>query len=148
MGSADTVETTAKGISSFRVGDTVVVETKVVEGERERLQSFQGVVIGKRGGGVNETFTVRRISHGEGVERIFPLCSPLITRIEVLKRGQVRRAKLYYLRQLKGKKGRIQEVREGGSKPAAVAEEGKKALGETVSGEEEQTPESGADASV
>ncbi len=148
MGSADTVETTAKGTPSFRVGDTVVVETKVVEGERERLQSFQGVVIGKRGGGVNETFTVRRISHGEGVERIFPLCSPLITKVEVLKKGHVRRAKLYYLRRLKGKKGRIQEVREGVSEPAAVAEEKKETRGETVSGEKEQAPESGADESV
>ena len=98
------------GICSFNVGDTVLVEVKVVEGDRERIQPFRGVVIRKKGRGVSETFTVRRVAHGEGVERIFPVQSPLIHKMEVLKRGEVRRAKLYYLRNVKGKKARIREA--------------------------------------
>ena len=98
------------GICSFNVGDTVLVEVKVVEGDRERVQPFRGVVIRKKGRGPGETFTVRRVAQGEGVERIFPVQSPLIHRMEVLKRGEVRRAKLYYLRNVKGKKARIREI--------------------------------------
>jgi large subunit ribosomal protein L19 len=119
------------------VGDTVVVETKIVEGDRERVQSFRGIVIRKRGRGVAETFTVRRVTHGEGVERIFPLQSPLVRKVEVLKRGRVRRAKLYYLRGLKGKKVRIKEAREKKVKGVVP--------GEGSSGEEQRPRESGAD---
>jgi len=93
----------------FNVGDTVRVHTRVVEGDKERIQVFSGVVIGKRGRGLNETFTVRRISYGEGVERIFPLYSPKIDKIEVDKKGIVRRARIYYLRNTVGKKSRIEE---------------------------------------
>ena len=92
-----------KDNAKFNVGDTVKVHTKVVEGEKERIQVFSGVVIGKRGRGLNETFTVRRISYGEGVERIFPLHSPRVDKIEVERRGAVRRAKLTYLRKRIGK---------------------------------------------
>ncbi|MCS7173901.1 MAG: 50S ribosomal protein L19 [Armatimonadetes bacterium] len=98
-------------IPEFAPGDTVRVHTRVREGGRERVQVFEGVVIARRGGGVRETFTVRRISHGVGVERIFPLHSPNIVRIEVVRRGQVRRAKLYYLREKVGKATRIKEKR-------------------------------------
>jgi large subunit ribosomal protein L19 len=99
-------------IPSFAPGDTVRVHVKVVEGSRERIQVFEGVVIRRKGTGLRETFTVRRVTYGVGVERIFPLHSPAIARIEVVKRGRVRRAKLYYLRQLKGKAARIREKRE------------------------------------
>ncbi|MEY2409577.1 MAG: large subunit ribosomal protein [Verrucomicrobiota bacterium] len=92
-----------KDVSAFNVGDTVRVHTKVVEGDKERIQIFTGVVIGKRGRGLNETFTVRRISYGEGVERVFPLHSPRIDKVEVERHGQVRRAKLTYLRKRIGK---------------------------------------------
>jgi large subunit ribosomal protein L19 len=90
-------------ISSFRVGDTVKVHTRVVEGDKERIQLFTGIVIGRRGTGINSTFTVRRISYGEGVERVFPLHSPRIAKIEVERAGSVRRSKLNYLRDRKGK---------------------------------------------
>ena len=93
------------------IGDTVRVWVKVVEGSNERLQAFEGAVIAKRNGGVRETFTVRRFSYGIGVERIFPLHSPRVDRIEVIRHGKVRRAKLYYLRGLQGKAAKIQEVR-------------------------------------
>ena len=92
-----------KDASSFNVGDTVRVHTKVVEGDKERIQIFTGVVIGKRGRGLNETFTVRRISYGEGVERVFPMHSPRIDKVEIEREGQVRRAKLTYLRKRVGK---------------------------------------------
>ena len=92
-----------KDDSKFTVGDSVKVHTKVVEGDKERIQIFAGVVIGKRGGGLNETFTVRRISYGEGVERVFPLHSPRVDKIEVERQGEVRRAKLTYLRKRIGK---------------------------------------------
>ena len=95
----------------FNVGDTVNVWVKVVEGSHERLQAFAGTVIAKRNGSVRETFTVRRVSYGIGVERTFPLHSPRVDRIEVLRHGKVRRAKLYYLRSLQGKAARIQEVK-------------------------------------
>ncbi len=99
-------------IPVFRPGDTLRVNVKVVEGNRSRVQAFQGVVIGRRGDGVRETFTVRKISFGVGVERTFPVHSPTIDSIDVVTRGDVRRAKLYYLRQLRGKKAKIKEKRD------------------------------------
>ncbi|QHS22227.1 50S ribosomal protein L19 [Virgibacillus sp. MSP4-1] len=95
----------------FRPGDTVKVHVKVVEGNRERIQVFEGVVLKRRGGGISETFTVRKISYGVGIERTFPVHSPRIDKIEVSRRGKVRRAKLYYLRGLRGKAARIKEIR-------------------------------------
>lgn len=97
-------------LPSFNVGDTLRVFVKVVEGSRERLQAFEGTVIAKRNGSSRETFTVRRVSYGIGVERTFPLHSPRVDRIEVIRRGKVRRAKLYYLRGLSGKAAKIKEV--------------------------------------
>ncbi len=97
-------------VPSFNVGDTVKVSVKVIEGTRERIQAYEGVVIAKRGGGISETFTVRRMSFGVGVERTFPLHSPKITDIKVVKKGAVRRAKLYYLRGLTGKAAKIKEI--------------------------------------
>jgi large subunit ribosomal protein L19 len=99
-------------LPEFRAGDTVRVHVRVAEGGRERIQVFQGVVIGIRGGGLRESFTVRKVSFGVGVERTFPLHSPTIGKIEVMSRGRVRRAKLYYLRERKGKRARIRELRE------------------------------------
>lgn len=99
-------------IPSFRSGDTVKVHVKVVEGTRSRIQVFQGAVIRRSGGGVRETFTVRKISFGVGVERTFPVHSPIVDKIEVMTRGDVRRAKLYYLRGLRGKAAKIKEKRE------------------------------------
>ena len=98
-----------KDLSAFNVGDTVKVYVKVVEGDKERIQPFQGVVIGRKGGGTRESFTVREISFGVGVERVFPVCSPNIDRVELIKQGKVRRAKLYYLRTKKGKAAKIKE---------------------------------------
>ena len=98
-------------VPAFNVGDVVKVYVKVVEGNRERLQAFEGTVIAKKNGGVRETFTVRRVSFGVGIERVFPLHSPRIDKIEVVRRGRVRRAKLYYLRNLSGKAAKIKEVR-------------------------------------
>lgn len=95
----------------FRAGDTVSVNAKVVEGERERIQVFEGVVIRRQNGGIHETFTVRKISYGVGVERTFPLHSPRVDSIKVIRRGKVRRSKLYYLRDLRGKAARIKERR-------------------------------------
>ncbi len=99
-------------IPGFRPGDTLKVHVRVVEGSRTRIQVFQGVVIRRQGGGARETFTVRKISYGVGVERTFPVHSPSIEKIEVVSRGRVRRAKLYYLRSLRGKRARIRERRE------------------------------------
>ncbi len=99
-----------KKIPAFAPGDTVRVNVKIKEGERERIQAYEGVVIARAGGGLNENFTVRKISFGEGVERVFPLYSPNIDSIEVKRRGVVRRAKLYYLRDRRGKSARIAEV--------------------------------------
>ncbi|GAB4360881.1 MAG: 50S ribosomal protein L19 [Methylohalobius crimeensis] len=98
-----------KPIPDFNPGDTVVVQVKVREGNRERLQAFEGVVIAKRNRGLNSAFTVRKVSHGEGVERVFQLYSPLVHEITVKRRGKVRRAKLYYLRERRGKAARIKE---------------------------------------
>ncbi|WP_349410475.1 50S ribosomal protein L19 [Pseudalkalibacillus sp. SCS-8] len=98
-------------LPDFRAGDTVRVDVKVVEGTRERIQVFEGVVIKRRGSGISETFTVRKISYGVGVERTFPVHSPKIAKIDVVRHGKVRRAKLYYLRALRGKAARIKEIR-------------------------------------
>ena len=103
-------ENIKKEVPKFNVGDTVRVSVKVVEGTRERIQAYEGIVIAKRSGGISETFTVRRISFGVGVERTFPLHSPKITDIKVVKKGAVRRAKLYYLRELTGKAAKVKEV--------------------------------------
>jgi large subunit ribosomal protein L19 len=99
-------------IPEFRAGDTLRVQVRVREGQKERLQAFEGVCIARRGGGIGETFTLRKVSSGVGVERIFPLHSPSLAVIEVMRRGRVRRAKLYYLRKLSGKAARIRERRE------------------------------------
>ena len=98
-----------KTIPDFEPGDTVIVNVKVVEGERTRIQAYEGVCIGRSGHGLNESFTVRKISYGEGVERVFPLLAPMIDSIKLVRRGKVRRAKLYYLRGLRGKAARISE---------------------------------------
>ena len=111
-----------KNAVPFNVGDTVRVHTKVVEGDKERIQIFSGVVIGKRGRGLNETFTVRRISYGEGVERIFPVHSPRIEKVEVERQGQVRRAKLTYLRKRVGKGATVVKEKESTSAAEPVAE--------------------------
>jgi large subunit ribosomal protein L19 len=99
----------ARALPDFAPGDTLQVNVKVKEGERTRVQAYEGVCIARAGGGINQSFTVRKISYGEGVERVFPLYSPLIDSVKVLRRGKVRRAKLYYLRALRGKKARIAE---------------------------------------
>jgi len=106
-----------KGTSDFGVGDSVRVHTKVIEGDKERIQIFSGVVIGRRGHGLNSTFTVRRISYGEGVERIFPVHSPRIDKVEIERKGSVRRSKLTYLRQRIGKGATLVKEREGRAAP-------------------------------
>jgi len=111
-----------RGVPEFAPGDTIRVNVKVVEGERERVQTFEGVCIGRKNAGVNSSFTVRKISYGEGVERVFPLHSPNIDGIEVVRRGDVRRAKLYYLRGLRGKRARIAEKTDGYSAKLTAAE--------------------------
>jgi len=116
--------TAGKEIPDFGPGDTVIVNVKVVEGERSRLQAYEGVCIARSGGGINQSFTVRKISYGEGVERVFPLYAPMVDSIKVVRRGKVRRAKLYYLRGLRGKKARITEKQdhaEAGAKTGAKA---------------------------
>ncbi len=102
-------------VPDFSPGDTVIVNVKVVEGERSRVQAYEGVVLGRSGGGINENFTVRKLSYGEGVERIFPVYSPMIDSIRVIRRGRVRRAKLYYLKGRTGKSARIMEDQRAGS---------------------------------
>ena len=99
----------AREVPDFAPGDTLIVNVKVVEGDRTRVQAYEGVCIGRSGRGINESFTVRKISYGEGVERVFPVLSPMIDSIKVVRRGKVRRAKLYYLRSLRGKSARIVE---------------------------------------
>jgi large subunit ribosomal protein L19 len=110
-------------IPVFRAGDTLRINVRVVEGEKERLQAFEGVCIARRGGGVSETFTVRKVSNGVGVERIFPVHSPMISEITVVRRGRVRRAKLYYLRHLTGKATRIREKKTKVTVPSTGAAE-------------------------
>ncbi|AWM85338.1 50S ribosomal protein L19 [Microvirga sp. 17 mud 1-3] len=115
-----------KTIPDFQPGDTVIVNVKVKEGERSRVQAYEGVCIARSGGGLNESFTVRKISYGEGVERVFPIYSPMIDSIKVVRRGAVRRAKLYYLRDRRGKSARIaertdrQDKGQKGATPAAA----------------------------
>jgi large subunit ribosomal protein L19 len=117
-----------KTIPDFEPGDTIIVNVKVKEGERSRVQAYEGVVIARSGGGLNESFTVRKISYGEGVERVFPVYSPMIDSLKVVRRGKVRRAKLYYLRDRRGKSARIAERAERsgnarrGNQPATAAE--------------------------
>jgi large subunit ribosomal protein L19 len=127
-------------IPDFRPGDTVKVHVRVVEGSRERVQVFQGVVIRRQHGGLRETFTVRKISFGVGVERTFPLHSPSISKVELVSRGAVRRAKLYYLRDLRGKKARIKERRIDDAKLAAMEEAARAAQAEATD-EETTEPE-------
>jgi large subunit ribosomal protein L19 len=110
-----------KTIPEFEPGDTVLVNVKVVEGERSRIQAYEGVCIARSGSGLNENFTVRKISYGEGVERVFPLYSPLVDSIKVVRRGKVRRAKLYYLRGLRGKSARITEKQDRTGRDGAAA---------------------------
>ena len=116
MGLEKLATVTAEGLRTdlpaFDAGDTVKVMVRVREGDKERLQAFEGIVLAKKGGGINETFTVRKVSAGVGVERIFPLHSPTVGSIEVVRKGKVRRAKLYYLRNVTGKAARIKEKRE------------------------------------
>ena len=115
--------TTGKDIPDFGPGDTVLVNVKVIEGDKSRVQAYEGVCIGRAGGGLHQNFTVRKISYGEGVERVFPLYSPMIDSIKVVRRGKVRRAKLYYLRGLRGKKARIAEASGTGAGSEAEASE-------------------------
>ncbi|HMK70100.1 MAG TPA: 50S ribosomal protein L19 [Xanthobacteraceae bacterium] len=115
--------TAGKEIPEFQPGDTVVVNVKIVEGERTRVQAYEGVCIGRAGSGLNENFTVRKISYGEGVERVFPLYSPMIDSIQLIRRGQVRRAKLYYLRGRRGKSARIVERQERAEAETGGAED-------------------------
>ena len=110
-----------KEMPDFGPGDTLLVNVKVVEGDKSRIQAYEGVCIGRSGHGLNENFTVRKISYGEGVERVFPLYAPMIDSIKVVRRGKVRRAKLYYLRGLRGKKARISEATSSAG-PAAAKE--------------------------
>jgi large subunit ribosomal protein L19 len=111
-----------KTIPDFQPGDTVIVNVKVKEGERSRVQAYEGVCIARSGGGLHESFTVRKISYGEGVERVFPIYSPMIDSIKVVRRGAVRRAKLYYLRDRRGKSARITERTEKKTETPAAAE--------------------------
>ena len=113
--------TAARQIPDFQPGDTLQVNVKVVEGERSRVQAYEGVCIGRAGSGINENFTVRKISYGEGVERVFPVYSPMIESVKVIRRGKVRRAKLYYLRDRRGKSARIVERTETADARAARA---------------------------
>src|SRR5206468_5487571 len=110
--------TAGKEIPDFQPGDTVIVNVKIVEGDKARVQAYEGVCIGRAGAGLQENFTVRKISYGEGVERVFPLYSPMIDSIKIVRRGKVRRAKLYYLRSLRGKRARITEKQD---RPGAAA---------------------------
>ncbi len=125
--------TAVRTIPAFQPGDTVVVNVKVTEGERTRVQAYEGVCIARNGGGINESFTVRKISYGEGVERVFPVLSPNIESIKVVRRGKVRRAKLYYLRDRRGKSARIAEKMETPAAKAAreVAKKATKAAAKT-----------------
>jgi large subunit ribosomal protein L19 len=145
----------AKEIPEFGPGDTVRVNVKVVEGSRERIQAFEGVCIARKNAGINSAFTVRKISYGEGVERIFPLYSPRVDSIEVIRRGRVRRAKLYYLRGLRGKAARITEksryhdvaaAAKSGSKEAATADEAYAAEAVSEAPEAEAKPKAKAKA--
>jgi large subunit ribosomal protein L19 len=143
MNNVDLVEQAflRRDLPEFRPGDTVKVHVRVVEAGRERIQVFQGVVLRRQGGGLRETFTVRKISFGVGVERTFPVHSPSIARIEVVSRGRVRRAKLYYLRERRGKKARIRERRETPAEVARAEELAALAAAEAAAQGEEPGPE-------
>ena len=130
--------TSARTIPAFQPGDTVVVNVKVTEGERTRVQAYEGVCIARTGGGINESFTVRKISYGEGVERVFPVLSPNIESIKVVRRGKVRRAKLYYLRDRRGKSARIAEKME--TPAAKTAREVAKKAAKTAAKIKKATP--------
>ena len=137
--------TLRRDLPPFRVGDRVRVDVKVREGEKERIQVFEGVVLRRRGGGAAETFTVRKVSNGVGVERIFPVQSPLVTKVEIKSRGFVRRARLYYLRELTGKKARLQsKVRD---LSGLISEEERQALEELERGAEVVAAESAGEPS-
>jgi large subunit ribosomal protein L19 len=131
-----------KQMPDFQPGDTLIVNVKIVEGERARVQAYEGVCIGRAGSGLNENFTVRKISYGEGVERVFPLYSPMIDSVEVVRRGKVRRAKLYYLRGRRGKSARIIERQDyavdetGGEEVTAKESSAKEAGGKEAGGKE------------
>jgi large subunit ribosomal protein L19 len=130
-----------KQMPDFQPGDTLIVNVKIVEGERARVQAYEGVCIGRAGSGLNENFTVRKISYGEGVERVFPLYSPMIDSVEVVRRGKVRRAKLYYLRGRRGKSARIIErqdyaVETGGEEVTAKESSAKEAGGKEAGSKE------------
>jgi large subunit ribosomal protein L19 len=114
--------TAKREIPEFAPGDTLQVNVRVIEGDKVRVQAYEGVCIARAGGGLQESFTVRKISYGEGVERVFPLFSPMIESLKVLRRGKVRRAKLYYLRERRGKSARIAEKQDRSQKTAAAAE--------------------------
>ena len=122
-----------RSLPEFGAGDTLKVDVKIVEGDKERVQAFEGLCIARSGGGLNESFTVRKISYGEGVERIFPIFSPKIAGITVLKRGKVRRAKLYYLRDRRGKSARIVEKIQVSKKEIKPKSDNKKVAEETTS---------------
>ncbi len=119
---AEQIAKLGKEIPTFAPGDTVIVNVKVKEGDRSRVQAYEGVCIARSGAGLNESFTVRKISYGEGVERVFPIYSPMIDSIKVVRRGKVRRAKLYYLRDRRGKSARIAEKQETATERAARVE--------------------------
>ena len=133
-----------RGVPEFSAGDTVKVHVKVKEGERERIQIFEGVVIARKNAGINSSFTVRKISFGEGVERVFPLYAPIVNEIEVVRRGKVRRAKLYYLRSRRGRAARIAEDTQATLKSRKEAKEAAKAAKVDVP-EEGTAPETGAE---
>lgn len=129
-----------KGLPEFRPGDTVRVFAKIREGEKERLQAFEGVVLRKHGGGSGASVTVRKISYGVGVERIFPVNSPVIDRIEIVQKGRVRRARLYYLRELTGKKARIETEESVTAKGETVVAKAKDIEAKNIAGEEKKKP--------
>jgi large subunit ribosomal protein L19 len=122
----------ARPTPDFQPGDTVIVNVKVKEGDRTRVQAYEGVCIARQGGGLNESFTVRKISYGEGVERVFPIYSPMIDSIKIIRRGKVRRAKLYYLRDRRGKSARIAEKTETPAAKAARERAKKEAKGKVA----------------
>ncbi len=140
--------TSKKRVPAFRPGDTLKVTVRITEGSKSRLQAFEGICIARKNNSVNSNFTVRKISHGEGVERVFPLFSPLVEKIEVVRKGDVRRAKLYYLRQLSGKKARIADKDRGDEadqyeyiEEAPLVEETKNADGDTNTADEPKAEE-------
>lgn len=132
-------EQMGKKIPDFRIGDTVVVQVRVKEGNRERLQAYEGVVIAKRNRGMNSAFTVRKISHGEGVERVFITYSPIVASIKVVRRGDVRKAKLYHLRDLRGKAARIKEKLSASGMQDTIAEQEAKTTNAEATPETEAT---------